>query len=160
MDTFTSSPPTDLIIMAEQIWAHKSNFQELMKQNVEFKKHGCLENQGHPKNSNASPMWHNRDDGEYHNPSNSKATSKRTRQTTPDKDQMMEAMRKELDEVKSTMTAAINLDGMLNRTNSPFTTKVLECPLPLKFKLPQLEVYESRKDPLDHISAFKTILDL
>ena len=71
---------------------------------------------------------------------------------------MMEAMRKELDEVKSTMTVAINLDGML--TNSPFTTKVLECPLPLKFKLPQLEVYDSRKDPLDHISAFKTILDL
>ena len=73
---------------------------------------------------------------------------------------MMEAMRKELDEVKSTMTVAVNLDGMLKRTNSPFITKVLECPLPLKFKLPQLEVYDSRKDPLDHISAFKTILDL
>nr|POE75665.1 hypothetical protein CFP56_74027 [Quercus suber] len=48
---------------------------------------------------------------------------------------MMEAMRKELDEV-------------------------LECPLPLKFKLPQLEVYDSTKDPLDHIDAFKTILNL
>ena len=69
-------------------------------------------------------------------------------------------MRKELDEVKSTMKTVVNLDGMLKRTNSPFTAKVLECPLPPKFKLPQLEVYDSMKDPLDHINAFKTILDL
>ena len=78
----------------------------------------------------------------------------------PDKDQMVEAMRKELDEVKSAMKTAINLGSMLKRTNSPFTAKVLECPLPLKFKLPQLEVYDSTKDPLDHVGAFKTILDL
>ena len=80
----------------------------------------------------------------------------------PNKDQMMEAMRKELDEVKSSMKGetAVNLDGMLKRTNSPFTAKVLECPLPPKFKLPQLEVYDGMKDPLDHIGAFKTILNL
>ena len=80
----------------------------------------------------------------------------------PNKDQMMEAIRKELDEVKSAMKGkiAINLDGMLKRTNSPFTTKALKCPLPPKFKLPQLEVYDGMKDPLDHISAFETILNL
>ena len=69
-------------------------------------------------------------------------------------------MRKELDKVKSTMKTVVNLDGMLKRTNSTFTAKVLECPLPPEFKLPQLEVYDSMKDPLDHIDAFKTILDL
>ena len=55
----------------------------------------------------------------------------------------MKAMRKELDKVKSAMKGktALNLDGMLNRTNSPFTAKVLKC-------------------PLDHIGAFKTILNL
>ena len=73
---------------------------------------------------------------------------------------MLEAMRKELDEVKSTMKTVVNLDGMLKRTNSPFTAKVLECPLPPKFKLPQLEVYNGMKDPPDHIGAFKTILNL
>ena len=79
----------------------------------------------------------------------------------PDKDQMMETMRKELDEVKSAIKGktTINLDGMLKRTNSLFTAKVLECPLPPKFKLLQLEVYDSTKDPLDHIGAFKTILN-
>ena len=69
-------------------------------------------------------------------------------------------MRKELDELKSVMKIAINLDGTLKKTSSPFTAKVLECPLPLKFKLPQLEVYDGMKDPLDHVGAFKTILDL
>ena len=78
----------------------------------------------------------------------------------PDKDQMTEAMRKELDEVKTVMKTTINLGGTLKKTSSPFIAKVLECPLPLKFKLPQLEVYNDMKDPLDHVGAFKTILDL
>ncbi|XP_023889848.1 uncharacterized protein LOC112001909 [Quercus suber] len=54
----------------------------------------------------------------------------------------------------------MNLDGILRRTDSPFTPSVLECPLPPKFRLPQLEFYNSTKDPLDHIRAFKTILNL
>ena len=54
----------------------------------------------------------------------------------------------------------INLDGIIKRTDSPFTASVLECPLPSKFRLPQLEVYNDTKDPLDHIGVFKTILSL
>ena len=75
---------------------------------------------------------------------------------------MMKNMRKELDEVKNAMKgkSTMNLDGMIKRTNSPFTASVLECPLPPKFFIPQLEVYDDTKDPLDHIGAFKTILSL
>ena len=54
----------------------------------------------------------------------------------------------------------MNLDGMLQQTDSPFTTNVLEYLLPPKFFLPQLEFYDGMKDPLDHIGAFKTILNL
>ena len=54
----------------------------------------------------------------------------------------------------------MNLDSMLKRMDSPFTASVLECPLPLKFHLPQLEFYDGTKDSLDHIGAFKTILNL
>ena len=53
-----------------------------------------------------------------------------------------------------------NLDGMIKRIDSPFTTSVLQCPLPPKFRLPQLEAYDGIKDPLDHTWAFKTILNL
>ena len=55
-----------------------------------------------------------------------------------DNDHMMKSLRRELDEVKNAMKGkmAMNLDGMLKRTNSPFTASILECPLPLKFRLP------------------------
>ena len=71
-------------------------------------------------------------------------------------------MRKELDEVKNAMKrkTTVNLDGMIKRTDSPFTASVFECPLPPKFRLLQLEVYNGTKDSLDHLGAFKTILNL
>ena len=73
---------------------------------------------------------------------------------------MMKNMRKELDEVKNALKGktAINLDGVIKRIDSPFTASVLVCPLPPKFHLPQLKVYDGTKDPLGHIGAFKTIL--
>ena len=51
-----------------------------------------------------------------------------------------------------------NLDGVNRRTNSPFTTEVLNRPLPPKFHLPQLESFDSSRDPLDHIELFKTLM--
>ncbi|XP_075655269.1 uncharacterized protein LOC142625514 [Castanea sativa] len=79
-----------------------------------------------------------------------------------DNDHLMKSLRRELDEVKNAMKGKtmMNLDGMLKRTDSPFTASVLECPLPPKFLFPQLEFYDGTKDPLDHIGAFKTILNL
>ena len=62
-------------------------------------------------------------------------------------------MRKEMKELKSAIKdkGGENLDGIIQRTDSPFTTEVQNCPLPPKFHLPQLESYDSSKDPLDHI---------
>ena len=79
-----------------------------------------------------------------------------------DNDHMMESLRRELGEVKNAMKRKTekNLDGIIKRIDSPFTASVLECPLPLKFHLPQLEFYDGTKDPLDHIVAFRTILNL
>ena len=53
-----------------------------------------------------------------------------------------------------------NLDGMVRRMDSPFNTKILECPLPPKFHLSQLESFGGLKDPLDHITTFKKTLSL
>ena len=53
-----------------------------------------------------------------------------------------------------------NLDEMVKRTDSPFTIKVLECLLLPKFRIPQLKLYDSLKDPLDHITTFKMTLNL
>ena len=49
---------------------------------------------------------------------------------------------------------------MVKVTDSPFTTAILECPVPSKFWLPQLELFDGLKDPQDHLNTFKTTLDL
>ena len=71
-------------------------------------------------------------------------------------------MRNEMDELKSAMKdkGRENLDGMIRRTDSPFTTKVLNRPFSPKFRLPQSESYDGSKDPSNHIESFKTLMPL
>ncbi len=47
------------------------------------------------------------------------------------------------------------LESLLKETNLPFTTRVMEFPLPTKFKMPQVESRDNNKDPLDHIETYK-----
>nr|XP_023912199.1 uncharacterized protein LOC112023809 [Quercus suber] len=49
---------------------------------------------------------------------------------------------------------------MVRATDSLFTTAVLDCPVPSKFRLPQLEPFDGLKDPQDHLNTFKTTLGL
>ena len=67
-----------------------------------------------------------------------------------------------MDELKDAMKGktAKKLDVMVKMTDSPFKSKVLECPLPPKFHLPQLESYDGLKDLLDHITIFKMTMNL
>ena len=47
-----------------------------------------------------------------------------------------------------------DLDDLVNRTDSPFSTSVNSFPLP------QIESYDGVKDPLDHLETFKTLMHL
>ena len=130
--------------------------QELKKQNEDLK--WRVRSKG--TNTSQSRRNCNENDDEVHSLGNNRReTSKHTAQSTHSNVQMMKNMRKELDKVKNAMKGkiAINLDGMIKRTDSPFTISVLECPLPPKFCLLHLEVYDGTKDLLDHIRAFSTI---
>ena len=75
---------------------------------------------------------------------------------------LLKEMRKEMDELRNAIKEKTDqsLDRMVKKTNSPFTTAILECPVPSKFHLPQLESFDKLKDPLDHLNTFKTILGL
>ena len=75
---------------------------------------------------------------------------------------LLREMRKEMDKLRNAIKekADRSLDRMVRRTDSPFTVAVLECPVPLKFCLPQLEPFDGLKDPLDHLNTFKTTLGL
>ena len=67
-----------------------------------------------------------------------------------------------MDELRSAIREKTDrsLDRMVRRTDSPFTTRVLECPMPSKFHLPQLESFNGLKDPLDYLNTFKTTMGL
>ena len=67
-----------------------------------------------------------------------------------------------MDELRSAIREKIDwgLDRMVRRTNLPFTTAVLECLVPSKFCLPQLESFDGLKDLLDHLNTFKKTLGL
>ena len=69
-------------------------------------------------------------------------------------------MRREMDELKNAVKdkAVENLDGMIQRMNSLFMTEVLNRPIPPKFRLPQLDSFDSSRNPLDHIESFKTLM--
>ena len=129
----TMMAPLDPVVMAQQIQALTSNVQELMKQNED------LGQRARPEGSNTSNQRHNRSrhDDEANSLENSggRDTSEQIKQSTHGNDQMMKILRKEQDEMKKAMKGktAINLDGMLKRTYSPFTSDVLECPLLAKF---------------------------
>ncbi|XP_075645593.1 uncharacterized protein LOC142616683 [Castanea sativa] len=71
-------------------------------------------------------------------------------------------MRKEMDKLRNAIRGKTDqsLDRMVRTTDSPFTSAVLECPIPSKFRLPQLELFDGLKDPLDHLNTFKTTLGL
>ena len=53
-----------------------------------------------------------------------------------------------------------DLDELVHRTDSPFTTPVTLFPLPTKFRTLQIEAYDGSKDPLDHLESFKTLMHL
>ena len=73
---------------------------------------------------------------------------------------LLREMRKEMDELRNTIREKTDqsLDRIVRKTDSPFTVAVQECPVPSKFRLPQLEPFDGLKDPLDHLNTFKTTL--
>ncbi|XP_065626168.1 uncharacterized protein LOC136066190 [Quercus suber] len=71
-------------------------------------------------------------------------------------------MRREMDELRNAIKEKTerSVDRMVRVTDSPFTTAVLDCPVPSKFRLPQLKSFDGLKDPQDHLNTFKTTLGL
>ena len=67
-----------------------------------------------------------------------------------------------MDELRSAIKEKTeqSVDRLVKARDSPFTTAVLECPVPSKFRLPQLKSFDRLKDPQDHLKTFKTTLGL
>ena len=52
------------------------------------------------------------------------------------------------------------VDHLVGRTDTPFKSHVVNYPLPRKFKMPSMETFDGRKDPLDHLETYKSRMQL
>ena len=73
-----------------------------------------------------------------------------------------QAMKEQMEVMMNALKGRVSndLDDLVNRIDSPFTIPVNSCPLPQKFRMPQIETYDEVKDPLDHLETFKTLMHL
>ena len=74
----------------------------------------------------------------------------------------MQAMKEQMEVMMNALKGQVsnNLDDLVNKTDSPFTTSVNSFPLPQKFHMPQIKSYDGVKDPFDHLETFKTLMHL
>ena len=74
----------------------------------------------------------------------------------------MQVMKEQMEVMMNALQGQVpnDLDDLVNRTNSSFTTSINSFSLPQKFRMPQIESYDGVKDPLDHLETFKTLMHL
>ena len=127
----------DSAALAQQIQVLAATVEELTRQNQEMK----LRLQQEENRSKGNP----KDEGD------SQRRSDQPRPISPDdwNSNLLREMRKEMDELRSDIKEKIkqSVDRLVRATDSPFTAAVLECLMPSKFWLPQLEPFDRLKDP-------------
>ena len=74
----------------------------------------------------------------------------------------MQAMKEQMEVIMNALKGWVSSDfnDLVNKTDSLFTVSVNSCPLPQKFRMPQIESYDGVKDPFDHLETFKTLMHL
>ena len=74
----------------------------------------------------------------------------------------MQMMKEHMDFMMNALRGQVtsDLDDLVHRIDSPFTTSVTTFPFPLKFHISQVENYDRSKDPLNHLESFKTLMHL
>ena len=142
--------------LAQQVQAFVATIEELTKQNQEMKLRLQQVQQAQQEG--------NRSKGNLDEEGDSHRRSAHQRPTTSNEQNsdLLREVRKKMDELRNALKEKTDrsVDRMVRATDSPFTTAVLECPVPSKFCLPQLEPFDGLKDPQDHLNTFKTTLGL
>ena len=90
----------------------------------------------------------------------SKGTISPVSRRVPHLEKEMDQMRRAMDEMRENMRRTNHVDDLVHRTDSPFITSINSHPLPSKFKMLALDLYDGTHDPCDHIVTFKTMMHL
>ena len=77
-------------------------------------------------------------------------------------EQRFRSLQQELGRVKEVVKgrAPDTMDTLVQQTESPFTAEVLRYPLLAKFRMPQVEIFDGVKDPVDHLNTYKNQMEL
>ena len=78
----------------------------------------------------------------------------------PHLEKEMDQMKKAMEEMTDSMRRANHVDDLVHRIDFPFTASIMSLPLPSKFKMPTLDSYDGTRDPCDHITTFKMMMNL
>ena len=72
-------------------------------------------------------------------------------------EQRFKNLQQEFSRVKGVVRgrASDTMDTLVQQHESSFTAEVLHFPLPAKFRMPQVEAFDSAKDPVDHLNTYK-----
>nr|XP_023887890.1 uncharacterized protein LOC112000018 [Quercus suber] len=141
-----SSSNPDPAALALQIQALAATVEELTKQNQEMRQRLQQEDNHTEVNRDEDGDSHRRCPSFSDEPNPS----------------VLKEMRKEMDELRNAIRGKtdLGLDKIVRKSDLPFTATVQECPVPSKFRLPQLEPFDGLKDLLDHFNTFKMTLGL
>ena len=133
----------DSTALAQQVQALAATIEELTKQNQEMKLRLQQVQQAQQNESRSKGNLEGEGD------SHGRGTPQRPTTSDEQNSDLLREMRKEMDELRSAIKEKTNqsVDKMVRATDSPFTAAVLECPVPSKFCLPQLEPFDGLKDP-------------
>ena len=77
-------------------------------------------------------------------------------------EQRFKGLQQELSRMKEDVKgrAPDSMDTLVQQTESLFTAEVLHFPLPAKSIIPQIEAFDSVKDPADHLNTYKNKTEL
>ena len=77
-------------------------------------------------------------------------------------EQRFKSLQQELSRVKEVVRgrAPDTMDTLVQQTESPFTAEVLHFPLPVKFRMPQVEAFDGTRDLVDHLNTYKNQMEL
>ena len=77
-------------------------------------------------------------------------------------EQRFKGLQQELSRMKEVVKgrAPYSMHTLVQQTESPFIAEVLHFPLPAKFRMSQIEVFDGAKDPVDHLNTYKNQMEL
>uniref|UniRef100_A0A2N9ESH3 Uncharacterized protein n=1 Tax=Fagus sylvatica TaxID=28930 RepID=A0A2N9ESH3_FAGSY len=173
----SSSQPPEVVAMEKQVRDLTANLQELTRQNQVLNQK-LLQHETEKQKEKDKGKGKERDDAEsrqerqqeqrqeqqeQRQEQEGETKGENTRitveQSSAKWEQEIKAMRAQMGEMKDEFKgrATKNIDDLVQGTDSPFTQTVISFPLPSKFRMPSLEIFDGSKDPLDHLESFKTV---